>query len=145
MTVWPWIFTATGVPVGGAAILTMITAGTWAVRSDRFQAARGTAEALAFEDPAELWKAMDAGVDPTDRCASNGNPTDHDTAKVPYPDVHDPDPGATMDGTEGRPARRSATDSGVFDDTCSECRSRSAETREPGRHSAALTFDPSDQ
>ena len=30
------------------------------------------------------------------------NTDDHDTAKVPYPNVHDPGPGATMDGTEGR-------------------------------------------
>jgi uncharacterized membrane protein (TIGR02234 family) len=106
VTVWPWIFTGAGMTVAGAAALTMITAGTWAVRSDRFQAAPGKAEAVASEDPVELWKALDAGVDPTadsprDARATN-NTANHDTAKVPYPDVHDPDPGATMDGTEGR-------------------------------------------
>ena len=101
VTVWPWVFTASGVLVVAAAVLTMITAGTWAARSDRFQPAPGKAEALASEDPAELWKALDAGVDPTTDARAAGIADDHDTAKVPYPNVHDPDPGATMDGTEG--------------------------------------------
>jgi uncharacterized membrane protein (TIGR02234 family) len=105
VTVWPWIFTGAGMPVAVAAVLTMITAGSWAVRSDRFQAAPSKAEAVASEDPVELWKALDAGLDPTadsprDARATN-NTADHDTAEVPYPDVHDPDPSATMEGTEG--------------------------------------------
>jgi uncharacterized membrane protein (TIGR02234 family) len=143
VTVWPWIFTGAGMPVAVAAVLTLITAGSWAVRSDRFQAAPSKAEAVASEDPVELWKALDAGVDPTtdaratsntdasvgNRASAHGggasggvlplratttaadsprdaratnNTADHDTAEVPYPDVHDPDPSATMDGTEGR-------------------------------------------
>lgn len=102
VTVWPWVFTVAGVLVAAAAVLTMITAGTWPARSDRFQPAPGKAEAPAAEDPAELWKAMDAGVDPTTDARPTGITDDHDTAKVPYPNVHDPDPGATMDGTEGR-------------------------------------------
>jgi uncharacterized membrane protein (TIGR02234 family) len=102
VTVWPWVFTFAGVLVAAAAVLTMITAGTWPARSDRFRPAPGTAEAPAAEDPAELWKAMDAGVDPTTDARPTRITDDHDTAKVPYPNVHDPDPGATMDGTEGR-------------------------------------------
>jgi uncharacterized membrane protein (TIGR02234 family) len=143
VTVWPCVFTVAGVLVAAAAVLTMITAGAWPAHSDRFQTAPGTAEALAAEDPDELWKAMDAGVDPTtdaratrntDASVGNRSPAhgggasggvfpsratttaadsprdaratrntdDHDTAKVPYPNVHDRDPGATMEGTEGR-------------------------------------------
>jgi uncharacterized membrane protein (TIGR02234 family) len=143
VTVWPCVFTVAGVLVAAAAVLTMITAGAWPAHSDRFQTAPGTAEALAAEDPDELWKAMDAGVDPTtdaratrntDATVGNRSPAhgggasggvfpsratttaadsprdaratrntdDHDTAKVPYPNVHDRDPGATMEGTEGR-------------------------------------------
>jgi uncharacterized membrane protein (TIGR02234 family) len=102
VTVWPWIFTVAGVLVTAAAVLTMITAGSWPARSDLFQRARGEAEALASEDPAELWKAMDAGLDPTTDARAAGITHDHDTAKVPYPNVHDPDQGATMEGTEGR-------------------------------------------
>jgi uncharacterized membrane protein (TIGR02234 family) len=102
VTVWPWVFTAAGVLVAVAAVLTMIKAGAWAAHSDRLPPAPGKGEALASEDPAELWKAMDAGVDPTADVRATGIAEDHDTAKVPYPNVHDPDPGATMDGTEGR-------------------------------------------
>ena len=106
VTAWPWAFAAAGVLVAGAAVLTMITAGTWAARSDRFQPASGKAKILASDEPVELWKALDAGVDPTadvnGEAQAAGTTADHDTAKVPYPNVHDPDPGATMDGTEGR-------------------------------------------
>jgi uncharacterized membrane protein (TIGR02234 family) len=134
VTVWPWAFTAAGAMVAVAAVLTTITAGTWAARSDRFQSAPDKSKVLASDEPVELWKALDAGVDPTadsprDARATNNtdasggvlplratttaadsprdaratnNTADHDTAEVPYPDVHDPDPSATMDGTEGR-------------------------------------------
>jgi uncharacterized membrane protein (TIGR02234 family) len=110
VTVWPWAFTAAGAMVAVAAVLTTITAGTWAARSDRFQSAPDKSKILASDEPVELWKALDAGVDPTadsprDARASN-NTTDHDTAEAPYPDVHDPDPSATMDGTEGRRGAR---------------------------------------
>jgi uncharacterized membrane protein (TIGR02234 family) len=95
-TVWPWIYAVSGALVTIGAVLTIITAGTWPARSDRFQPGSSKAEVAASEDPAELWKALDAGVDPT------GN-TDAslDTAKVPYPDVHDRAAGDTMDDTEG--------------------------------------------
>jgi uncharacterized membrane protein (TIGR02234 family) len=96
-TIWPWIFVVSGVLVTVGAMLTMITAGTWPSRSDRFRPGSSRSEAPASDDPAELWKAMDAGVDPT------ADPS-ADTAKVTYPDVHDRDPGDTMDDTDGRRA-----------------------------------------
>jgi uncharacterized membrane protein (TIGR02234 family) len=96
-TVWPWIFVVSGVLVTAGAVLTMITAGTWPSRADRFRPGSSRSEAPASDDPAELWKAMDAGADPTTDPSA-------DTAKVPYPDVHDRDPGDTMDDTDGRPA-----------------------------------------
>jgi uncharacterized membrane protein (TIGR02234 family) len=97
VTVWPWVFTVAGVLVAAAAVLTMITAGTWPARPDRFQPAPGKAEADASEDPAELWKALDAGIDPTTDASATGI-----ADKVPHPDVHDRDAGDTMEGTEGR-------------------------------------------
>lgn len=96
-TVWPWIFVVSGVLVAIGAVLTMITAGAWPSRSERFRSGSRTSEVLASDDPAELWKAMDAGLDPTTDASS-------DTAKVPYPNVHNRDPGDTMDDTEGRRA-----------------------------------------
>jgi uncharacterized membrane protein (TIGR02234 family) len=96
-TVWPWIFVASGVLVAVGAVLTMITGGTWPSRSDRFRPGSSRSEAPASDDPAELWKAMDAGVDPTTDPSA-------DTAQVLYPNVHDRDPGDTMDDTDGRRA-----------------------------------------
>jgi uncharacterized membrane protein (TIGR02234 family) len=92
-TVWPWIFVGSGVLITIGAVLTMITAGTWPSRSDRFRPGSGKSEGPASDDPAELWKAMDAGLDPTT-----------DAAKVPYPNVHNREPGDTMDDTDGRRA-----------------------------------------
>ena len=96
-TVWPWIFVASGVLVAVGAVLTMITAGAWPSRSDRFRPGSSRSEGPASDDPAELWKAMDAGVDPTTDPSA-------DTAQVLYPNVHDRDPGDTMDDTDGRRA-----------------------------------------
>ena len=94
-TVWPWIFVASGVLVAVGAVLTMITAGTWPSRSDRFRPGSGRSEDPGSGDPMELWKAMDAGVDPTTNAST-------DTAMVPYPNVQNRDPCDTMDDTEGR-------------------------------------------
>ena len=94
-TVWPWIFLGSGVLITIGAVLTMITAGTWPSRSDRFRPGSGSSEDPDSGDPTELWKAMDAGVDPTTNAST-------DTAMVPYPNVHNRDPGDTMDDTEGR-------------------------------------------
>jgi len=71
-TVWPWIFALSGVLVAVGAVLTMTTAGTWPSGSDRFQPGSSMALVPASDDPAELWKAMDMGVDPTTD-ASVGN------------------------------------------------------------------------
>lgn len=96
-TVWPWVCGFSGVLVTVGALVTTITAGAWPSRSDRFQPAPGKAEAHASEDPAELWKALDAGIDPTTDASATGI-----ADKVPHPDVHDRDAGDTMEGTEGR-------------------------------------------
>jgi len=95
-TVWPWIFAIAGMLVAAGAVLTITTAGTWPSGSDRFQPGSSKAVVSATDDSAELWKAMDAGVDPT--------ANDHNTAKVLDPDVHDRAAGDTMEDT-GRQAR----------------------------------------
>ena len=95
-TVWPWVFALAGVLVAGGAVLTMITAAAWPSASDRFQAGVASAGSSAEDDPAELWKALDAGVDPTTDASEE--------AKVPHPDVQDRAAGATMEDT-GRQER----------------------------------------
>jgi uncharacterized membrane protein (TIGR02234 family) len=95
-TVWPWVFAVSGVLVAVGAALTMITARTWPSGSIRFQAGTSNAEVSTSDDPAELWKAMDAGVDPTTN--------DRNAAKVPDPNVHKRAAGDTMEDT-GRQER----------------------------------------
>jgi uncharacterized membrane protein (TIGR02234 family) len=64
-TAWPWVFALSGVLVAAGAVLTITTAGTWPSGSDRFQPGSSKAVVATTDDPAELWKAMDVGVDPT--------------------------------------------------------------------------------
>jgi uncharacterized membrane protein (TIGR02234 family) len=113
-TVWPWIFALSGVLVAAGAVLTMTTAGTWPSESDRFQPGSGKAVVSTSDDPVDLWKAMDVGVDPTTDARSTadsprdaraaGNIDDDKTAKVPDPNVHDRAAGDTMEDT-GRQER----------------------------------------
>jgi uncharacterized membrane protein (TIGR02234 family) len=95
-TAWGWVFALSGLLVAGGAILTMITASAWPSASERFQAGAAKPEGSASDDPAELWLAMDAGVDPTTDASEE--------AKVPHPDVQDRAAGATMEDT-GRQER----------------------------------------
>ena len=71
-TAWPWIFALSGVLIVVGAIVTMITAGSWPSRSNRFQPQLDQAAPTTSDESAELWRAMDAGVDPTSD-ASVGN------------------------------------------------------------------------
>jgi uncharacterized membrane protein (TIGR02234 family) len=91
-TAWPWIFAVAGLPIAAGAALTMITAGSWPAGSGRFQPDSGTPPPAMSEEPVELWKAMDAGVDPTT--------DDHDTLIPADPKMRDRKVGDTMDGTE---------------------------------------------
>lgn len=90
-TAWPWIFAFAGVLIAVGGVVTMITAASWLSRSDRFQPRLSQTVPATSEDSAELWKAMDAGLDPT--------ADDHDTPKRDDPEVRDRRPGDTMDGT----------------------------------------------
>jgi uncharacterized membrane protein (TIGR02234 family) len=64
-TVWPWVFALSGVLVAAGGLLTMTTAATWPSGTDRFQPGSSKAGVSGSDDPAELWKAMDVGLDPT--------------------------------------------------------------------------------
>jgi uncharacterized membrane protein (TIGR02234 family) len=95
-TVWPWVFALSGVLVAGGGVLTMITVPEWPSASDRFQIGLAKPDGSGPDDSAELWKAMDAGVDPTTDARGK--------AEVPHPDVQDRAAGATMEDT-GRQER----------------------------------------
>jgi uncharacterized membrane protein (TIGR02234 family) len=95
-TVWPWVFALSGVLVAGGGVLTMITVPEWPSGSDRFKTGLAKSDGSGPDDSAELWKAMDAGVDPTTDARGK--------AEVPHPDVQDRAAGATMEDT-GRQER----------------------------------------
>jgi uncharacterized membrane protein (TIGR02234 family) len=94
-TVWPWVFALSGVLIAAGAAMTLVTAGSWPARSGRFQPSEVEARS---DDPAELWKAMDAGIDPTQLRTTDIH--DRDTPTATDPKMRDRGAGDTMDGTE---------------------------------------------
>jgi uncharacterized membrane protein (TIGR02234 family) len=106
LTAWPWLFILSGALIVSGATLTMITAARWPSRSRSFGPAPRVGEPVNADDPAELWKAMDAGTDPTiaadlprgARAAENTD--DHDTPRGDDPKMRDRRSGDTMDPTE---------------------------------------------
>lgn len=106
LTAWPWLFILSGALIVSGAALTMITAARWPSRSRSFSPAPSVGEPVNADDPAELWKAMDAGADPTiaadfPRDAREAEDTDDlDTPRGDDPKVRDRRSGDTMDPTE---------------------------------------------
>jgi Tryptophan-associated transmembrane protein (Trp_oprn_chp) len=76
----PWRigYAAGGALVAFGGLLTVITGAHWPAPADRFHK-RATGTLADSGDPADLWRAMDAGLDPT-----------------ADPDVRKGDPGDTM-------------------------------------------------
>ncbi|WOP17957.1 Trp biosynthesis-associated membrane protein [Raineyella sp. LH-20] len=61
-TAWPWIYAASGLLVAlGGALLTVL-APRWETRRSRFERGAGPVD---LDDATAVWKALDAGVDPT--------------------------------------------------------------------------------
>ena len=63
-TAWPWVYAAAGLLVLIGAVLLWLGAPRWATRVARFDRS-GTPTAELAEDPAQAWKDLDAGRDPT--------------------------------------------------------------------------------
>ncbi|MBP2415560.1 Trp biosynthesis-associated membrane protein [Microlunatus capsulatus] len=91
-TGWSWGYAAAGVLVLAGGLLVAVTAPRWPQRADRFTRTAAVAAATAAEDdPAAVWRAQDAGLDPT---------TAPRPAAGPAPDVRSGRPGDTMGGAE---------------------------------------------
>jgi uncharacterized membrane protein (TIGR02234 family) len=99
-TAWPWIFAGAGGLIMVGAMLTAVTAGRWPSRADRFQRTAAVRPVDVSDEAADVWKAMDAGLDPTlpsaDRPAAerSADPVPDD------PDVHNEVSAVTMASTE---------------------------------------------
>ncbi|WP_375425191.1 Trp biosynthesis-associated membrane protein [uncultured Friedmanniella sp.] len=64
-SLWPYVYAAAGLLVLAAGVLVTTTAARWPQRADRFSRAAATARVTAADDPAAVWRAQDAGLDPT--------------------------------------------------------------------------------
>lgn len=82
------------------AIVLALRARTWPLRADRFARTAGRASTTAADDAADVWKAMDAGFDPT---AGDSAPGPHDIQEPPG--AFDPRPRPTRPQTSGRKPR----------------------------------------
>lgn len=88
-TTWPWVFTLAGLLVLSGSTLLWRGAPHWVARPDRFDrssgstAPRAASPMAAADDPAVVWRALDAGLDPT----VTGD--DPDSPAAAHPDVSD--------------------------------------------------------
>lgn len=75
-----WAYLASGVLVAAGAGVLLLRARHWPDRRDRYARVRARASTTAEDDPADVWKAMDAGFDPTEppppRDPTGRNPPD---------------------------------------------------------------------
>lgn len=84
-TAWPYVYAAAGLLILAAAGLMALTAPRWPSRAARFERpVAGTADSA--DEPAVVWRLLDAGVDPT----ADGSPASGRA------DVREPAPGVTM-------------------------------------------------
>jgi len=90
-TVWAWVYGAAGAVVVGSGVVLVLRAAHWPVRTARFDRA-GSGPAADFgEDPARVWRALDAGLDPTLSDGQTSPPAD-------APDARSEGRGETMKG-----------------------------------------------
>jgi uncharacterized membrane protein (TIGR02234 family) len=93
-TPWPWVYAVAGLLVTLAAATTLARADRWPQRPDRFR--RGgddTGTQRLLDDPADAWRALDAGLDPTADSPEEG-------AGPKHPDVHSSATSDTMGSTQ---------------------------------------------
>jgi uncharacterized membrane protein (TIGR02234 family) len=99
-TPWAYVYGVAGLLVVAAAAVMVLTASRWPSRAARYErpgaAASGSEAAVAAvadprrdDDPAALWRLLDAGVDPT-------APDEPGSASSERADVHEQPPGVTM-------------------------------------------------
>lgn len=83
-TLWPWLVLPGGVLAAAGAVAMVAGAPTWERRADRFDRSVPT-DVGPDADAVDLWKAMDAGVDPTATPATD-TPGEGATSGEPGPD-----------------------------------------------------------
>ena len=87
VTAWPWAYALAGVLVTGGAILMLVRAGRWPVRTARFDRAATGARSDLADDPTGAWRALDAGEDPTVSGLQAVGDDRHDSQPEEQPDA----------------------------------------------------------
>jgi uncharacterized membrane protein (TIGR02234 family) len=90
-TVWPWVYAAAGLLVFAGAASVIINAPRWRSSAVRFERGSSAGTAAVAEEPTDVWRALDAGVDPT---------LDPGGETVEDPDVRKSRTGDTMENAE---------------------------------------------
>lgn len=106
-TPWPWAYALGGLIAMAGAVVMLLRARIWPVRTARFDRGDQTAPVDLAEDPTQAWQAMDAGEDPT---LSGPEPAEEAGAQH-EPGARDPDvqsdlSGDTMEVQGGSDTRR---------------------------------------
>jgi drug/metabolite transporter (DMT)-like permease len=104
-TGWSYGYAVTGLLVTAGAVLVLVTAANWPQRADRFSRTAVPVAVLASDDPAAVWRAQDAGLDPT---AGSGPGPGLDAGSVTgvTPDVHQGSIRETMGTADQAPPPR---------------------------------------
>ncbi len=105
-TLWPALYLSAGVLVLVGAVTMALSAPRWASRADRYRRDVEPARSVAADDdPAEVWKAMDAGLDPTlvSPADTSTTPPGPPTHPAP-PDVRNGGSGDTMGSSRPGPS-----------------------------------------
>lgn len=101
-TAWAWVYAAAGLLVAGGAVAMLLRARSWPQRADRFERTGAVAPEITPDtDSSVLWKAMDAGVDPTDAQATSAEHSGTDAPGSPD-DPAGPSGASDADGEPGR-------------------------------------------
>ena len=90
-TAWPWVYAAAGLLVLTGAVSVIINAPRWRASAARFERGSNAARPSVATDPADVWRALDAGEDPTIEAV--GEAADD-------PDVQKSPTGDTMENAE---------------------------------------------
>lgn len=75
-TAWPYVFCVAGALVTLGAVAAFVVGGARARRASRFERTTNAGAVTASDDPSQIWKALDQGVDPTEESGRGRADTD---------------------------------------------------------------------
>jgi uncharacterized membrane protein (TIGR02234 family) len=83
---WPWVYAAAGLLALAGATSVIVNAPRWRATAARFERGPSTGPSAVAADPADVWRALDEGLDPTLDAAGEAA-ADPDVRKSPTGDT----------------------------------------------------------